>query len=133
MAPAAAHEQHAVLVDVQCRIIDMRVVVLRSVEDDRAALERVGILRIGQVAVAEFLRDHAGLHDRGIEQVAAQHQEPGLLRQRALERANHRFIQDHRAAAQFSPSVRPLAVSALSNSSPCFISCATTAGTPPAR
>jgi hypothetical protein len=31
------------------------VIVLRSVEHDRAALERIRILRIDQIAVAEFL------------------------------------------------------------------------------
>ena len=62
--PGAAHEQHAVLVDAEFRIVDAGVIVLRSVEYDRAAFERHRVLRIRQVALAEFSRDHAGFHDR---------------------------------------------------------------------
>src|SRR3984957_7668487 len=71
----AAHEQNAAFVDVERGIVDAMVIIFRTLEDDGAALERVGVLRVHQIAVAEFLRNHAGLHDRGIEEVAAQPQE----------------------------------------------------------
>src|SRR3984957_4376541 len=64
----ATHEQDAALVDVERGIVDAMMIVLRPLEHDRAPLEGVGILGIDQIAVAEFLRNHAGLHDRGIEE-----------------------------------------------------------------
>ena len=51
----AAHEQDAVLVDVERRIVDAVVIVLRPVEHDGPALEGLGIVRVGEVAVAELL------------------------------------------------------------------------------
>ena len=87
--PGAADEQHAVLVDVERGIVDPVVIILRPLEHDGAALERVQVFRIDQIAVAEFLRDHAGLHDRGIEQIAAQHQEAGVLHQRLVVAPDH--------------------------------------------
>ena len=131
--PGAADEQHAVLVDLRGRIVDAVVIVLRPVEHDRPALEGVRGFRIGQIAVAELLRDHAGLHDRGIEQVALQHDEAGVLDQRIVERADDVGIVRLAAPRQLSPIVLPLTVSAFSWIRPFFISSLTTAGTPPAR
>src|SRR5260370_34972 len=51
----AAHEQDAVLVDVERRIVDPFVIILRSFEHDGASIERVGVFGIDQIAVAEFL------------------------------------------------------------------------------
>jgi hypothetical protein len=48
------------------------------------------------------------LHDRGVEQVAAQHQEAGIGHQR-LVKGRMTSRPDHRAA-QFSPMVLPLTV-----------------------
>ena len=58
-----------------------------------------GSFGIDQIAVAEFLRDHAGLHDRGIEQIAAQHQEAGVLHQRLVVAPDHVAIGLGRLAA----------------------------------
>jgi len=44
-----------VLVDVERGIVDPVVVVFRALEHDSASLECVGIFRIDQIAVAEFL------------------------------------------------------------------------------
>ena len=43
------------LVDIEGGIVDPRVIILRAFEHDGASLERVGILGIDQVAIAEFL------------------------------------------------------------------------------
>jgi len=51
----AAHEQDAMLVDIERGIVDPRVIILRALEHDGAALERVGIFGIDQITVAEFL------------------------------------------------------------------------------
>jgi hypothetical protein len=59
-----------VLVDLERRVVDALVIVLRPVEDDGAAFESVEVLRVRQVALAELLGDHAGLHDGAVEQVA---------------------------------------------------------------
>ena len=44
--PRAANEQNAVLVDLELRVVDAVVIVLRPVEHDRPSLERVRILRV---------------------------------------------------------------------------------------
>ena len=66
-------------------IVDVVVIILGPLEHDGAALEGVGILRIGKIAIAELLRDHAGLHDGGVEQVTVQHDVSGVLHQRLVE------------------------------------------------
>src|SRR3954468_1098351 len=55
--PGAADEQHAALVDVERGIVDSRVIVLRPLEYDGAALERVEVLRVAEIAVAKLLGD----------------------------------------------------------------------------
>ena len=57
------------------------------------------VLRVAQIAVAEFLGDHAGLHDRGIEQIAPQHQEAGVLHQRLVVAPDHVVVGLGRFAA----------------------------------
>ena len=108
----AAHEQDGVLVDAERGVVDAAVVVLRAVEDDGAALEALRVVGVGQVAVAELLGDHARLHDRGVEQVAGQHEEAGALLERAVERADDVLVLDD-GAAVVSPMVLPLTVRAL--------------------
>src|SRR5690242_2973936 len=85
----AADEQHAVLVDAKRGIIDAVVIILRALEHDGAALPGIWLLGIAEIPVAEFLRNHAGLHDRGVEQIAAQHDETGVLHQRLV------IVPDH--------------------------------------
>ena len=51
----AAYEQDAVPVDIERGIVDTVVIILRALEHDGTALERVRILGIDQVAIAEFL------------------------------------------------------------------------------
>ena len=70
--PGAAHEQQRALVDAERGVVDAGVIVLRSVEDDRAAFERQRIGGVGQIARPELIRDDAELHDRRVEQVATQ-------------------------------------------------------------
>ena len=76
--PGAANEQDSAFVDAERGIVDAPVVVLRTVEHDGAAFKRIRVLRVGQVALAKLLGDHAGFHDRGIEQIAAQYLEARL-------------------------------------------------------
>ncbi len=73
------------------------VIVLGTLEHHRAAFERVGILGIGEIALAELVRDHAQLHDRGIEQIAGEHLEAGILPQRLGIGADHVRISDRGA------------------------------------
>ena len=107
-------------------------VILWPVEHCDGPLERVGIVRIGQEPLAEFFADHAGLHDRGVEDIAAEHDETGIFEQRLAERADYSLVLDRGVAAIFADG---LAVhrERLFADDPCLISCATTAGTPPAR
>src|SRR3546814_1052911 len=55
------------------------ILILRPVEHDRLALEGVGIVGVGKVMLAEFGRDHAGLHDRRVEQITFENDEPRIL------------------------------------------------------
>src|SRR5665213_1408481 len=92
--PDAADKQQRIFVDLEFRIIDTVVIVLRSVEHHGAALEGVVILAIGEEALAEFIRYDAGLHDGGIEQVAFEHLETGFLFHRPFVGADDVGILD---------------------------------------
>jgi prephenate dehydrogenase len=48
-------------------ILDTAVVVLRPLEHHDLALESVWILRVREIALAEFVGDHTRLHDRRVE------------------------------------------------------------------
>ena len=58
----------------------------RAVEHDRADLEHPFPSRLAQIALAEPLGDHAGLHDREVEQIALQDDEAGAFAQRLVKR-----------------------------------------------
>ena len=90
----AAHDQQGALVDAERGIVDPRVIILGSVEHDHRPFERLGIVGIGEIALAKLLRDHRGLHDRAVEQIAAQHEEAGLGLQRPVVRADHPLVLD---------------------------------------
>src|SRR4028118_1549101 len=77
------------LVDVQVGIVDALVVVVRALEDDRAALEDPLVPRLAQVALAELLGDHAHLDDSEVEEVPGEHLETGLLLQRLVVGRDH--------------------------------------------
>ena len=95
----ATHEQQRVGGDAERGIVDPVVIILRTVEHDRGTLERFEIVRVGQIALAELRRDDAGFHDRRVEQIAAQHDEPGILQQRRRERADDALVLDRRGPA----------------------------------
>ena len=78
------------------------VIVLRPLEHDGAALEGLGVFGIGEIAVAEFLGDHAGLHDRRIEQIAAQHDKACVLHQRLVIGADHVAVRHGGGLAVFA-------------------------------
>ena len=63
-------------------IVDAVMVILRPVEDDGAALERIRVLRIAEIAVAEFLADHRQLHHRIVEEIAFEHDKSGIFAHR---------------------------------------------------
>ena len=105
--------------DAERRIVDAAVVVLGSVEHDDRPFEGVGIVGVGQVARAELLADHAGLHDRGVEQVAAEHQEAGVRRQRSIERPDDPSRPRSPRRGSCRRCVRPFTVSVPSRISPC--------------
>ena len=110
--PRAPNEQNAVLVDLELRVVDAVVIVLGPLEYDRPTLERVRVLRVGEEAGAELLIDHARLHDRVVEQIAA----PGRQSPRPLSTACRSGMMTSGSSewilAQFSPIVLPLTVSA---------------------
>lgn len=56
----------------------MDVVVVRYFEDSGTRLAHPFISRSAKVAAAEVVRDHAGFHDREVEQVAGEHLEAGF-------------------------------------------------------
>ncbi len=77
----------------------MRVIVLRTVKHHGRALEGLGIGGVAEIAAAEVFGDHTRLHDRRIEQIAAQHQEARVLAQRIRERTNHLRVLNLMSAA----------------------------------
>src|SRR5471030_2715850 len=85
----AAYHQHAVLVDVQRRIVDAGVIIAGTVEHDGAGFEDVLAARRAQIAGAKSVRDHAGFHDGEVEQIALQDKETGVLLQRPVEGKDH--------------------------------------------
>jgi DNA-binding FadR family transcriptional regulator len=127
----STHDQHARGRDPGRRIVDPFVIVLGTVEYHDRPFERVGVVRVRQVAVAEGLRDHAGLHDRVVEQVAREHEEAGVRDQRVVEPADHPLVLDLGAAAVVADRLAVRGDRALDDQA-CAMSCATTAGTPPA-
>jgi len=94
----AADHQDAALIDVQRWVVDARVVVLRAFEHDGAGLEAVLLARFGQVGLAEGLANHRHLHDRAVEEVAAEHDEPGIVLERRVERQDHLAVAGNRIA-----------------------------------
>ena len=82
----AAHEQQSVFVDLQGRIVDAMVIILGTFENHGAALECILVFGVGEITLAEFIRNHAGLHDRGIKQVSLQDLEARLLFHRRVVR-----------------------------------------------
>ena len=67
-------------------------IILRPVKHDCQPFKGVGIVRVGQITVAEFGADDAGFHDGCVEQVARQHQEACILDQRLVIRADDLLI-----------------------------------------
>src|SRR5215469_15497821 len=86
--PSAAASGEALRIDGEPDVPDCRPSPMQGSERMprliSAAVEGVRVFRVVQIAIAEFLGDHAGLHDRGIEEIAAQHQEAGILHQRLV-------------------------------------------------
>src|SRR5215208_5279975 len=74
---------------VALEVVDALVVVVRAVEDDRATLEHVLFGRISQVALAELVRDHTGLDDSEIEEIAGEDPKTSALLQRFVVGCDH--------------------------------------------
>ena len=85
----AADHQDGALVDAERGVVDAVVVILGALEHHGTAFEGFGIGGVGEIAAAEFFRDHARLHDRGIEQIATQQLEAGGLFERIAVRQDH--------------------------------------------
>src|SRR4051812_43248455 len=77
LRPGTSHEQHAVVVDLEFRIVDTMVIIFRTVEYDGPAFPCVRILGIRKIALAKRVGNHAGLHDGAIKQIAFHVQEAG--------------------------------------------------------
>ena len=68
----AAHDQQGAVVDAERGIVDPGVIILGAVEHDRRAFEGLGVVGIGEIALAELVRDHAEVFMIAlIEQIAA--------------------------------------------------------------
>src|SRR6185295_8244310 len=72
--PGTSNHEDRALVDAERRIIDAGVIVARAIEHHSATLK--GFVP-GEEATTEISRDHTRLHDREVEQVPVQHEEPG--------------------------------------------------------
>ncbi len=88
-AAHAADEQDAILGDVQGGVIDAGVVILGAFEHDGARLVHAFGPGMRQEACPEIGRDHRCLHQRAVEQVARQHQEPRVRAQGRVMGADH--------------------------------------------
>ena len=64
-------------------------VVVRAFKHHGACFKSALLAGAAQVAGAEGFGDHRGLQNTKVKQVAAEHQEAGLLQQRLVKRANH--------------------------------------------
>jgi hypothetical protein len=129
----AAHEQDRMRVDFERRVVDPVMIILRPVEHDGPALEGLRIVRVRQIALTEFRRDHAGLHDRRGEQVAAQHPEArmGSSAARHSGGSPSRLFDDG-ATAVLADRLAVDRHGVLMDEASWVISWLTTAGTPPA-
>ncbi|MNF65186.1 hypothetical protein D3C84_469400 [compost metagenome] len=96
------NHQDAALVDLQLRIVDPRVIVLRSFEHDSPCLEAVFCTGFGQVGLAKRLTDHRHFHDRAIEEVTAEHDEPGTVFERGFEGIDHVGVIGQAVADDFA-------------------------------
>src|SRR5919107_1645974 len=85
----APDHQNRGFVDVEVRVVDTLVVVVRAVEDDRASLEHVFVGRISQVALAKLVRDHTGLDDSEVEEIAGEDPKTRLLLKRFVVGCDH--------------------------------------------
>src|SRR5215211_2118853 len=85
----APDHQNRALVDVEVRVVDTLVVIVRAVEDDRASLEYVFVGRISQVALAKLLRDHTGFDDSEVEEIAGEDPKTRLLLKRFVVGCDH--------------------------------------------
>ena len=70
------------------------VVVLRTIEHHGLALEHVRVHRVVEIALAELLGDHRGLHDGAVEQVARKDEEAGFRLQRVVEGADDLVVEN---------------------------------------
>src|SRR6185437_1568761 len=71
----ATDTEQRVAVDGELGVIDMGVIVLRAVEHHHPTLEGVRVGGVAEIPLPELLRDHARLHDGGVEEVAFEHEE----------------------------------------------------------
>src|SRR5690606_20733285 len=95
-------DEDGALIDAKRRIVDAAVIILRTVEDDRPPLEDILVTRLAEITLAEFLRDHRGLHDGEIEQVALEHEEARPLLERIAKGTNDFAIRRGAAFEIFS-------------------------------
>ncbi len=59
----ATDEQDGVFIDVQFLVVDVGVVIFRTIKHDGLGFKGVRVFRVGEIAIAEFFRDHACFHD----------------------------------------------------------------------
>jgi len=74
------NHENARLVDVQRRIIDTRVIILRSVEHDCATSKHSFPPRRLEIPLAKLVRNDTCLHQGGLEEIAAKNQQAAWFR-----------------------------------------------------
>ncbi len=69
------------LIDFQRRVVDAVMIIFRAVKHDSLAFKGIRVFLVSEIAIAEFFRNNAQLHNRRREQITAQHAEPGMFLQ----------------------------------------------------
>ena len=87
--PCPPNDKDALFIDPEGRVVDAFVIVLRTVKDERRALEDALIAWLLQVPLAKLIGNNTHLHDGKVEQVALQHQEASTVLQRLIVRSDH--------------------------------------------
>ncbi len=69
------------LVDFQRRVVNAVMIIFRAVKHDSLAFKGIRVFFVRQIAIAEFFRNNAELHDCRREEIAAQHTETSMFLQ----------------------------------------------------
>ena len=63
----AANEENGVFIHIQSRVIDVSVIVFWPIKHDGLGFKGIWVFWVRKIALAEFIRDHAGFHNGGVK------------------------------------------------------------------